>query len=239
MKKMKSKPASDREPVRCFTGLTSLAPSPGRFFFHKTHLPELNSIASQDMPSTGTPASFRASPSDGLVNLYQSLEPVRARYPKLRWLPPSDLHITLRFFGNIHGELLSRAGQALLALQSCKCLTLTFDSYVLLPSARKPRVLALTCTNRNQNETIQFLKKQYSTHTGGTDSTNEHFLPHLTIARFAPNNLPGTHLSLPLPLELEVNAVALYQAPQPGPLPKEAAPQPKYQPLGIVYLKRT
>ena len=40
-------------------------------------------------------------PSDVADSLVQALAPARQRAPRARWVPPANLHVTLRFFGDV------------------------------------------------------------------------------------------------------------------------------------------
>lgn len=147
--------------------------------------------------------------------VYEALSGWRESFPDLRWLHPSDLHLTLRFFGDLDERGRRAAERALLGLESAAPVRIEFDSFTLLPARRNPRVLALTVSDRASGRALAGLKSLYDrslTDTAGSGAAafpepragtdggdggggvaggrSSRFLPHLTVARFAPRFAP-------------------------------------------------
>lgn len=132
-------------------------------------------------------------------------------YPELRWLHADDLHLTLRFYGDIGPEDRELALKALEALPELGQggLLLSFTHWVFLPGRKKPRVLALKAS-RLPDQLRKFLALI------NPNQDPKHFLPHMTLARFRPDQAPDL-ARLPLPgLSLGFSQAALLKSPQPG-----------------------
>ena len=204
------------EPYRCFTGLSS------------------------------TPAV--------LDQFYQSLAPLRKALTqvappsaKLRWTHAQDLHITLEFFQGLslgqlekviesmdhlypgsvsESESISEPESNSESNRESKTLPIVikFDRVLLLPTPRKPRVLALGLSNQSVIQELAQLRQRFLDHLYGIsdfsgqqathqvqfqETGSKHYLPHLTIARFRPAdsprpedlaNLPGVVPDFPVSL---------------------------------------
>lgn len=50
-------------------------------------------------------------PSGLRASLDEYLEPLRERYPKLKWVDPAKIHLTLRFLGNVDLEAADRVAE--------------------------------------------------------------------------------------------------------------------------------
>jgi 2'-5' RNA ligase len=204
------------EPYRCFTGLSSTPEVVDQFY-------------------------------QSLAPLRKALTQVAPPGAKLRWTHAQDLHITLEFFQGLSLGQLEKVIEAMDHLcpgsvsesesrsepesnseseRESKTLPIIikFDRVLLLPTPRKPRVLALGLSNQSVIQELAQLRQRFLDHLYGISDFSEqqathqvqfqetgskHYLPHLTIARFKPAdspkpqdlaNLPGVVPDIPVSL---------------------------------------
>jgi len=126
------------------------------------------------------------------------LEPLRESHPELRWSPPENWHVTLKFLGAVRPSLVADAGHA---VAEAAATTGRFDTHLLgadaFPSARRARVLWVGMSDPDD---------RFRALAGALDIALERivkpeerpFTPHLTVAR----------AKQPLPLGEDLAAVA-------------------------------
>ncbi len=101
--------------------------------------------------------------------------------PRARWIPKEQLHLTLRFIGEVDGALFQtiRAG---LALVRAPELTLTLEGCGFFPPRQKPRVVWVGITENG--ELLRLRKKIEKVVTrSGLEPERRKFSPHITLAR--------------------------------------------------------
>jgi RNA 2',3'-cyclic 3'-phosphodiesterase len=115
--------------------------------------------------------------------LAEELEPLRAAHPELRWSPPENWHVTLKFLGAVRPPLVPDAGHA---VAEAAAVTSRFDTNLLgadaFPSARRARVLWVGISDPDE---------RFRALAGALDNALERivkpeerpFTPHLTVAR--------------------------------------------------------
>ena len=103
----------------------------------------------------------------------------------VRWVPPENLHITLKFLGNVDPKLIC---PLLEGLEEIARRTDPFETCLegigVFPNLKQPRVLWVGMTRgadalRALAEEVSRMVNRFS-----TEADNKPFRPHLTIARF-------------------------------------------------------
>ncbi|MCF7668531.1 MAG: RNA 2',3'-cyclic phosphodiesterase [Verrucomicrobia bacterium] len=130
-------------------------------------------------------------PDDIIRKLNKSADALNKLLPPraVRWTPPEQLHLTLRFMGRIKTEDIEPLQQTL--RNTCaefNPFILETTSWGCFPGAHKPRVLWIGLDD--VTGILGRLQTQISSATAGWGEHNEQkkFHPHLTIGRF--RNLP-------------------------------------------------
>lgn len=118
--------------------------------------------------------------------LAQSQEQLRRHLscPAVRWVPPTQLHLTLRFFGNILiSDLPAIAAAVESATRNCPPFQLELDRFGCFPNDRQPRVIWIGLTGDiDRLAQLQQAIAQH-THSWGDCIENRPFHPHLTVGR--------------------------------------------------------
>ena len=61
---------------------------------------------------------------------------------KVRWIPPENIHLTLKFLGNIHEEDIKKVGEAIIkSVKGFEPVSLTAKGIGVFPGIKRPRVL--------------------------------------------------------------------------------------------------
>lgn len=121
----------------------------------------------------------------------------------VRWVAPRNLHLTLRFLGDISEEQLSRVclATAKAAQEGPSPFTLSIKGVGAFPSSHHARVLWAGLTG-NQKPLIQLHEiLQDHLHIAGFPPEKRPFRPHITLARFRN----------PAPLSPRLNALGSHQ----------------------------
>ncbi|RMD85840.1 MAG: RNA 2',3'-cyclic phosphodiesterase [Candidatus Dadabacteria bacterium] len=131
-----------------------------------------------------------------------------------RWIPQENLHITLKFIGEIQDKklpLVADIGKEV-AL-SCSTLTVRSSNVIPLPSPQKIRLLALAFQRipsldslvKTLNASLQKM---------GIPSEKRDFLPHATLARVKRGKtLPNIDLSRDIPpITFEASEIILFKS---------------------------
>lgn len=133
--------------------------------------------------------------------------------PGLRWVPPENLHLTLRFLGEVP---LTRLPALLSTLRETldgpRRFELSLQAISLFPNPRRPRALAALFADSPPLEAL-VTRVEAAVRDSGLPAERRGFRPHLTLARFRRGQRPG-----PLPevqlqaARLEVDSVALVRS---------------------------
>jgi 2'-5' RNA ligase len=102
----------------------------------------------------------------------------------IKWVNPNNIHLTLKFLGNIREEMIEKITE--LMRQICSHysnFTLNVRGIGVFPSLKAPRVLWVGIEN---NETLQALQQEIEEHMSliGFEKESRKFTPHLTLGRF-------------------------------------------------------
>ncbi len=129
----------------------------------------------------------------------------------VRWIAPENLHLTLRFLGNVAAsEITPLAEHAQDALADCAPFALTLGAVLAFPSLRKPRVIVLDAQPEATLAALAArLEKVAVEH--GLDPEERSFRAHLTLGRVRARRIPA--LEAPAPANsLHVREVVLFRS---------------------------
>jgi RNA 2',3'-cyclic 3'-phosphodiesterase len=127
-------------------------------------------------------------PSPVRENLAALLKSLRAVSPQTRWVRPENLHVTLKFIGEVPETKLAAMGNALAGARSDQPVALTFRGLGFFPNEKHPRVFwAGIEASPNLKTLAADIDK--ATEKLGIPPAQRPFSPHLTLARFEPPGL--------------------------------------------------
>lgn len=173
-------------------------------------------------------------PADVRDSLAEAVGPLRKDFPKARWVPPQNWHMTLKFLGSTSAHLLDRVSAAVADVAAASA---SFDTHLAdlgaFPNERRGRVLwagladpegRLAALARAMDDALE----------PEFEADKRGFTAHLTIARFDPLVPLGPMLaSIEVPhVGFLVDRVALYRS-------HLRRPAPYYESLGRFPLGRT
>jgi RNA 2',3'-cyclic 3'-phosphodiesterase len=128
-------------------------------------------------------------PSTVRNNLAEFLKQLRALAPQPRWARPENLHVTLKFIGEVLPEKLGAIRAALAEVHSESAVWIDFRGLGFFPDETRPRVFWV---GMNASPNLKTLATDIddSTQKLGIPRGQRPFLPHLTLARLEPPRLP-------------------------------------------------
>lgn len=133
--------------------------------------------------------------------------------PGLRWVPPENLHLTLRFLGEVSVASLLPLRSALReTLCEEQRFDLSFREIALFPTPRRPRALAAVFPISERLEALA-ARVEAAVRDCGLPAEERHFRPHITLARFRRGQRAG--LLPPVQVQaaqLEVDSIALMRS---------------------------
>ncbi|CAG0971246.1 RNA 2',3'-cyclic phosphodiesterase [Geobacter sp.] len=114
-------------------------------------------------------------------DIRQSVADTCRGLPGVRWLPPDQLHLTLRFIGEAD-DAVDAAIRSGLAIITSPAFPLSLQGVGCFPSPRRPRVLWV---GLNGGEPLMQLQREVETAvvTAGIPPEERPFSPHITLAR--------------------------------------------------------
>ena len=128
-------------------------------------------------------------PSTVRENLADLLGSLRAVSPQTRWVHPENLHVTLKFIGEVPEAKFSAIRSALAGVRSDQPVTLDFRGLGFFPNEKHPRVF-WAGTEASPNLKILAAEIEKAVEKLGISREQRPFSPHLTLARFEPPRLP-------------------------------------------------
>ena len=117
-------------------------------------------------------------------DIYLFIQDLKKIDGDIRWVRPENLHLTVQFLGNVHGELVQAVTEALhRAAAGVAPFTLQLGGVGVFPSRERPRVFWVGVSGdiavlRQLNRQVQGELKEL-----GFDPGKNRFSPHLTLAR--------------------------------------------------------
>ena len=136
------------------------------------------------------PAAVR----DNLAALIAELRELSARVAdkRPRWVRPENLHVTLKFIGEVSPAKLEGIQGALSAIRSEAPVEITFRGLGFFPNEQHPRVLWAGLDSSANLPTLAG-NIDVALETRGVERERRAFTPHLTLSRIEP---PGLHEKL-------------------------------------------
>ena len=128
-------------------------------------------------------------PSAVRENLAALLKTLRAVSPRTRWVRAENLHVTLKFIGEMPETKLAAIRGALAGVRYAQPVSLDFRGLGFFPNEKLPRVFwAGIEASPNLKTLAADIDK--ATEKVGIPPEKRPFSPHLTLARFEPPQLP-------------------------------------------------
>jgi len=131
----------------------------------------------------------------------------------VRWTPVNNLHITLRFLGDVTEAQLEQMNNALTdKLATLSPFSIVFKEPRLFPHFRKPKVVAILIPHNESLHQLAVLLEQCAI-TAGLEPETRQFKAHLTLGR-CNKSFPKRIKIDPMPISpvLPVESVSLYQS---------------------------
>ena len=131
----------------------------------------------------------------------------------VRWTPVENLHLTLRFLGDVTEQQLQELNMALEEkLKACTPFSIMFKEPRLFPHFKKPRVVAATVAHNDELIHVADIFEECAVNVGLQPETRQ-YKGHLTLGRCKKTFPRRTKIeSLPFSSKLPVEKVALYQS---------------------------
>ena len=127
-------------------------------------------------------------PSDVRENLAALLKSLRVVSPQTRWVRPENLHVTLKFIGEVPETRLAAIRSAIAGVRSDQPVTLDFRGLGFFPNDEHPRVFWVgIAASQNLKSVAADIDKAMEKL--GIPREQRPFSPHLTLARFEPPGL--------------------------------------------------
>lgn len=127
-------------------------------------------------------------PREVRENLAGLLKSFRTISPQTKWVRPENIHLTLKFIGEVPEAKLAGIRSALTAVKTAAPLRLEVRELGFFPNARHPRVVWAGIKSppnlKTLAESIELALEKV-----GIVREKREFSPHLTLARFEPPRL--------------------------------------------------
>ncbi len=127
-------------------------------------------------------------PSTVRENLADLLRTLRAVSPQTRWIRPENLHVTLKFIGEVPEAKFSAIRSALTVVRSDQSVRLEFRGLGFFPNEKHPRVF-WAGIEASPNLKILAAEIEQATEKLSIQREKRPFSAHLTLARFEPPRL--------------------------------------------------
>src|SRR5438128_7706789 len=121
-------------------------------------------------------------PAEVRENLASLLQSFRAVSPQIRWVRPENLHVTLKFIGEVPQTKLAEIRSALASVRSAQSVTLDFRGLGFFPNEKKPRVFWAGIAASSNLKTLA-ADIEGAMEKCGIAREKRDFSPHLTLAR--------------------------------------------------------
>jgi len=108
---------------------------------------------------------------------------LRPRMPGIRWLPPANFHLTLKFLGNVDEAKIAPIAAALERdLYPFSCFTINAKGLGVFPDLKRPRILWVGLVGGELNALASRVEKALVPF--GFAAEKRVFTPHLTVGRW-------------------------------------------------------
>jgi 2'-5' RNA ligase len=124
-------------------------------------------------------------PEDVRAALRAFVQPLRTSWPRIRWTRPEGQHVTLKFLGEVGEERLETVVSMLVPLRTPEPIAMNFRGIGFFPQSRRARVL---WAGVEESSNLQPLAAEVegALVAAGFPAEQRAFRPHLTLARFGP-----------------------------------------------------
>ena len=113
----------------------------------------------------------------------ETIARLRPRMPVIRWLPPTNFHLTLKFLGDIEEAKVAPIAAALeRELYPFSCFTINAKGLGVFPDLKRPRILWVGLVGGELNALASTAEKALVPF--GFAAERRSFTPHLTIGRW-------------------------------------------------------
>jgi RNA 2',3'-cyclic 3'-phosphodiesterase len=122
-------------------------------------------------------------PEKERLRIHEAAAPLREAGFPVRWLDPSRYHLTLKFLGNVRGEVLPVAeGVVERVARETQEFPLVITGFGAFPTIRRPRVLWVGV---EPSPALRCLKQdlEWGLASHGFDRETQAFHPHITLGR--------------------------------------------------------
>jgi len=133
-------------------------------------------------------------PSDVRIAIASLIRELRLLAPQAKWARAENLHITLKFLGEIDVSNIDAIQTALAAIRSDCSVTLDLRGLGFFPQEKRPRVL-WAGLEASPNLKILASDIDQTLHILGFPLEDRPFTPHLTLARLDGHRLPAEFIS--------------------------------------------
>lgn len=122
------------------------------------------------------------------------LKELHAIAPQAKWVRADNLHVTLKFLGEVGPSKLAAVKTALAAIRSPQAVALDFRGLGFFPNEKRPRVF-WAGMEASPNLAPLGADIDQALHKLAFPPEERPFTPHLTLARFNPPGLPAPLLA--------------------------------------------
>ena len=113
----------------------------------------------------------------------EAIARLRPHIPGIRWLPPANFHLTLKFLGDIEEAKVEPIAAALdRDLYPFSCFTINAKGLGVFPDLRRPRILWVGLVGDELNALASRVEKAFVPF--GFAAERRAFTPHLTVGRW-------------------------------------------------------
>ena len=152
---------------------------------------------------------------DFLENLLEKIEPLKIKYPYLRWIPVSNFHITLAFLGETDAGLLPDIFNAVKNAAETPSIHAGAGKLFTLPRGRSPNVLAMGFNEGSAEITSLAKSTMNNLRKFNIFIEERSFIPHITLARkgrAGPEINKQDFINISFPVHGEFNQVAVFES---------------------------
>ena len=122
------------------------------------------------------------------------LKELRAIAPQVKWVHAENLHLTLKFLGEVEAGKLGAIRNTLAAIRTKHPVTLDFRGLGFFPNEKRPRVFWAGIEASSNLKSLA-AGMDHVLHRLGFPLEDRPFTPHLTLARFSLPGLPAKLLA--------------------------------------------
>jgi 2'-5' RNA ligase len=126
-------------------------------------------------------------PDEVRVSIAKMMESLRPCCPSARWVRPEGVHVTLKFIGEAQESLVEKLKEALRPIRMPEPVGIRYCGLGFFPRAQHPKVLWAGIEGTPSLELLaSSVEEALAAH--GIPKETRPFKPHLTMARFKPEN---------------------------------------------------